>query len=144
MASPGERALYFHHPACQEHDPCVVMPGHPDTPLRLLMIEDALEASDWLGWERREAPAALEGELQLVHSPAHVQRIRRICEEGGGAVDPDTAVGPPSFRAALHAAGAACEMARSLTLLQQAHTTHSRCRASSQASLKLGWASKRV
>ena len=114
MRAGGDRALYFHHPACREHDPRVVMPGHPDTPLRLLMIEDALAACDWLGWERREAPQARESELQLVHSPAHLERIRRTSEEGGGAVDPDTAVGPPSFRAALHAAGAACEMTRAL------------------------------
>ena len=33
---------------------------------------------------------------------------------GGGAIDPDTFVGEPTYRAALHAAGGACEMARAL------------------------------
>jgi len=33
---------------------------------------------------------------------------------GGGAIDPDTYVGEPTYRAALHAAGGACEMARAL------------------------------
>ena len=33
---------------------------------------------------------------------------------GGGAIDPDTFVGEPSYRAALHAAGGACEMTRAL------------------------------
>ena len=33
---------------------------------------------------------------------------------GGGAIDPDTFVGEPSYRAALHAAGGACEMTSAL------------------------------
>jgi acetoin utilization deacetylase AcuC-like enzyme len=114
VSSEAARPLYFHHPACREHDPRVLMPGHPDTPMRLEMIEDALEEVDWLGWERREAPAASEQELGLVHSQAHIERIRNMAEAGGGAIDPDTFVGEPSFRAALHAAGACCEMARVL------------------------------
>ena len=54
----GGPALYFCHPACLEHDPRAHMPEHPDTPERLLAIERELAARDWLGWERREAPAA--------------------------------------------------------------------------------------
>ncbi len=34
--------------------------------------------------------------------------------QGGGAADPDTVVGEHSYRAALHAAGGACEMTRAL------------------------------
>jgi acetoin utilization deacetylase AcuC-like enzyme len=109
--TPG---LYFSHAACLEHDPRVHSPGHPDTPERLVALEGALEARDWLGWERREAPAADESRLELVHAPAHVARIRELCAGGGGAIDADTFVGEPSFRAALHAAGGACEMVRAL------------------------------
>jgi acetoin utilization deacetylase AcuC-like enzyme len=43
-----------------------------------------------------------------------VQRIRELCLAGGGAIDADTFVGEPSYRAALHAVGGACEMARAL------------------------------
>src|SRR5437588_10868068 len=53
-APPG---LYFHHPASLEHDPRAHMPGHPDTPERLITLEHTLAADEWLGWERRLAPA---------------------------------------------------------------------------------------
>ncbi len=106
--------LYFSHPASLEHDPRAQMPLHPDTPERLLAIEAALAERGWLGWERREAPPASEEELQLVHSARHVESIRELCLSGGGAIDPDTFVGEASYRAALHAAGGACAMARAL------------------------------
>jgi acetoin utilization deacetylase AcuC-like enzyme len=106
--------FYYSHPACLEHDPRVHMPGHPDTPERLEAIERTLAGEDWLGWERREAPAAQEAQLELIHSTRQVREIRELSLAGGGAIDPDTFVGEPSYRAALHAAGGACEMARAL------------------------------
>ena len=109
--TPG---LYFSHPACLEHDPRVYSPGHPDTPERLIVLEGALAERDWLGWERRAAPAAQEAQLELVHTAEHVRGIRDLCAGGGGAIDPDTFVGEASFQAALHAAGGACEMVRAL------------------------------
>jgi acetoin utilization deacetylase AcuC-like enzyme len=111
---PGHAGLYFSHPRCLEHDPRVHMPGHPDTPERLLAIEQSLAAQDWLGWERRAAPPAQETQLELIHTSSHVQRIKGLSMTGGGAIDPDTFVGEPSYRAALHAAGGACEMTRAL------------------------------
>ncbi len=108
------RPLYFSHPASLEHDPSAHVPGHPDTPERLLTLERALAAEDWLGWERRAAPPASEAQLELVHSDRHVQRIKELSLAGGGAIDADTYVGEPSYRAALHAAGGSCEMARAL------------------------------
>jgi acetoin utilization deacetylase AcuC-like enzyme len=106
--------LYFSHPACLEHDPRQGFPGHPEQPGRLRTIEGALAARDWLGWERRGAPAASVEELQLVHPPGHVERIRDLCASGGGAIDGDTFAGEASWEAALRSAGAACEMTRSL------------------------------
>jgi len=106
--------LYFSHPASLEHDPRAQMPSHPDTPERLVAIEAALAERNWLGWERRQAPAASERDLERVHSARHVEAIRDLSRAGGGAIDADTFVGEASYRAALHAAGAACEMARTL------------------------------
>jgi acetoin utilization deacetylase AcuC-like enzyme len=106
--------LYFSHPACLEHDPQEQMPSHPDKPERLRAIERRLAAADWLGWERREAPAASKADLELVHTRRHVESVRDLSGAGGGAIDPDTYVGDASFRAALHAAGGACAMARAL------------------------------
>ncbi|HET9198715.1 MAG TPA: histone deacetylase [Solirubrobacterales bacterium] len=106
--------LYFSHPACLEHDPGQGLPGHPERPERLRAIEAALAERDWLGWERREAPAATVEELELVHPPSHVERIRDLCRAGGGAIDLDTHAGEASWDAALRSAGAACAMTRSL------------------------------
>jgi acetoin utilization deacetylase AcuC-like enzyme len=111
MPSAG---LYLQHPDCLTHDPRELIPGHPDTPERLIAIEQVLTEEDWLGWERREAPAAQESQLELIHTAAHVRRIREISLAGGGVIDPDTAVGESSYRAALRASGAACEMTRAL------------------------------
>jgi acetoin utilization deacetylase AcuC-like enzyme len=109
--TPG---LYFSHAACLEHDPRVHSPGHPDTPERLIVLEQALAERDWLGWSRRPAPAAEEEQLELVHAAAHVRGIRDLCAAGGGAIDADTFVGETSFRAALHAAGGARAMTHAL------------------------------
>lgn len=108
------RGLYFAHPACMEHDPRAHMPSHPDTPERLQAVEHALSQRDWLGWERRQADPASERELELIHSAEHVHSIRELCARGGGAIDADTYVGEASYRAALHAVGGACAMARAL------------------------------
>jgi acetoin utilization deacetylase AcuC-like enzyme len=113
--SPAAPAgLYYHHPACLEHDPRAFSPRHPDTPERLLSIERELAANDWAGWERREAPALDERHLALVHTSRHIEAVRELSLAGGGAIDPDTFVGEPSYRAALHASGGACEMTRAL------------------------------
>jgi len=106
--------LYFSHPSSLEHDPRQGLPGHPEQPGRVRAIEAALGERDWLGWERREAPAASEEELMLVHPREHVEAIRGLCRAGGGLIDADTFAGEPSYEAALHAAGGACAMTRAL------------------------------
>jgi acetoin utilization deacetylase AcuC-like enzyme len=106
--------LFFSHPACLEHDPRPGLPGHPERPERLQAIEAALAERDWLGWERREAPAASEEELLLVHPREHIEGIRELCASGGGAIDVDTYAGAASYEAALRAVGGACAMTRAL------------------------------
>ncbi len=106
--------LFFSHPACLEHDPGEGLPGHPERPERLRAIEGALAGRDWLGWERREAPAAFEEDLLLVHPREHVDAIRELCRSGGGAIDADTFAAEASWEAALRSAGAACAMTRAL------------------------------
>lgn len=106
--------LYFRHASSREHDPSTLEPEHPDVPGRIEAIEAGMDAAGWLGCELREAPAATEAELALVHSTEHVNAIRELCAAGGGRIDDDTFVTEPSYRAALHAAGGACAMARAL------------------------------
>ena len=106
--------LFFTHPASLEHDPGELMPGHPDTPERIVAIEAALHERGWLGMERREAPAASERQLELVHTPRLIAEVREMSEAGGGRIDADTAVNAATYRAAVHAAGGACELTRAL------------------------------
>jgi acetoin utilization deacetylase AcuC-like enzyme len=108
------RPLYFSDPSSLEHDPLEAMPGHPERPDRLRAIERKLAAADWLGWERRESPAASTAQLELVHTPRHVAAIRELSEAGGGAIDVETWDGPSSYRAAAHGAGGAAALARAL------------------------------
>ena len=106
--------LYLHHPSSLEHDPRLLSPGHPDVPERVAAIEAAMQRSGWLGCELREAPAATAGELELVHTVPQIRMIHDLCAAGGGQIDADTYVGESSYRAALHAAGGACELVRAL------------------------------
>jgi acetoin utilization deacetylase AcuC-like enzyme len=106
--------LYFSDPSSLEHDPRDAMPGHPESPPRIVAIERRLEADDWLGWERRPAPEATGEELELVHTARHVAAIRELSESGGGAIDVETWDGPASYRAAAHAAGGAAAMVLAL------------------------------
>jgi acetoin utilization deacetylase AcuC-like enzyme len=106
--------LYLRHPSSLEHDPTVLSPEHPDTPERVGAIEAAMAASGWLGCEVREAPAATGRDLELVHTRTQVRTVHDLCAIGGGQIDADTYVGEASYRAALHAAGGACELVRAL------------------------------
>src|ERR1700722_7157276 len=106
--------LYVHHPSSLEHDPSAFAPQHPDTAERVVVLEAAMAAVDWLGCERVSAPAASRPELALVHTAEHIDFVRALCERGGGRIDADTYVGEASYRAALHAAGGCCAMVRTL------------------------------
>jgi acetoin utilization deacetylase AcuC-like enzyme len=96
-------ALYLHHPSSLEHD----TGGHPERADRILAIERELEARDWLGYHRREAPRVDRSVLAAVHPPGYIDAIERISAEGGGMLDLDTVASIGSFEAALHAAGGA-------------------------------------
>jgi acetoin utilization deacetylase AcuC-like enzyme len=103
--------LYFSHPACLEHETTAV---HPEQPMRLTAIERSLAEREWLGYEAREAPAASREALVAVHSAEYVDSVRSISDRGGGAFDEETVLSPGSYRAAAHAAGAACAMVEAL------------------------------
>jgi acetoin utilization deacetylase AcuC-like enzyme len=94
------------HPSSLEHD----TGAHPERAARIVAIERALEASDWLGYSRVQSPAAALESLLAVHPEEHVDAIRALAERGGGAIDMDTVVSAGSWEAALHAAGGACEL----------------------------------
>lgn len=98
------------HPSWLRHE---VGPGHPESPARLQAILDALRAwipAEQLQWH--EAPAADVSTLGRAHAPEYLARLDRIAANGGGRLDPDTAMNAFSYDAARHAAGAAVEAAR--------------------------------
>ena len=92
--------------------------GHPECPERLDAIDDRLLISgvgDAL--DRREAPLASLSDIELAHGKMFVAAIRGLSERlhdelaaGGPSyaqVDPDTAMNPQTWAAALRGAGAA-------------------------------------
>jgi acetoin utilization deacetylase AcuC-like enzyme len=82
---------------------------HPESPERLAAIEDHLIASGVAGLvERHEAPAAKLSELARVHPLEYVEAVRDAAPKTGIVhLDPDTAMCPHTWEAAVHAAGAA-------------------------------------
>lgn len=81
---------------------------HPERPARLSAVRRAIDASG-LGEVLEEVEVAPVDRdlLEQVHARAYIREVEALSRGGGGALDPDTPVGPGSFTAALHAAGAA-------------------------------------
>ncbi|MSQ71403.1 MAG: histone deacetylase family protein [Betaproteobacteria bacterium] len=96
---------FITHPDCFKHD---MGAYHPEQPARLSAIEDQMIASGIAGLvERYDAPRAAMTELTRVHPEAYVDSIYAASPEHGIAhLDPDTAMCPYTWDAALHAAGA--------------------------------------
>jgi acetoin utilization deacetylase AcuC-like enzyme len=114
MAINMTTALYS-HPDCKLHE---MGSWHPEAPERLSAIEDQLIASQTAPFlEYRSAPLAEIDHILRVHRPEVIERIRSHTPvEYGGTLDqaltyfeldPDTAINPFSWHAALRAAGAA-------------------------------------
>jgi len=97
---------FLAHADCARHD---MGRTHPESPARLDAIEDHLIASGLAGLlERHEAPEAKLSELQRVHPLEYIEAVREASpREGIVHLDPDTAMCPHTWSAALHAAGAA-------------------------------------
>ncbi|HMH16511.1 MAG TPA: histone deacetylase family protein [Burkholderiales bacterium] len=97
---------FITHSDCAKHD---MGRHHPESPERLSAIEDHLISSGLAGLvERHEAPAAKVSELARVHPLEYIEAIRNASPQSGIVhLDPDTAMCPDTWNAALHAAGAA-------------------------------------
>jgi acetoin utilization deacetylase AcuC-like enzyme len=106
MAAP----VLFHHASSLQHDPG----PHPESPARIVAIERALAERDWLGFERRESPAATRELLEAVHPVRLIEGLEALCAGGGGAIDADTVVSEGSWPAALHSAGGAAALVDAL------------------------------
>ena len=96
---------FITHRDCSLHD---MGRHHPECPERLQAITDQLIASGLIGClVEYEAPLATREQLTRVHSPAYVDAVAASSPESGIVhLDPDTAMSPHSYQAALRAAGA--------------------------------------
>jgi len=100
------RTAFITHPDTLLH----VMDGnHPESPARITAIKNALTKNNlYQKLAHYEAPAATDRELQRVHSAEYIRKIRTLSPKAGLVrLDADTAMGPMSLSAALHASGAA-------------------------------------
>jgi len=98
--------ILFSHSACEDHIPNI---GHPEAPVRLRAIREALSAAEFDALDRREAPRAEIGQIALVHPGSFVEDLLGAVPgegEGERAIDADTILSPGSGEAALRAAGA--------------------------------------
>src|SRR5260370_40929230 len=97
---------FITHADCAKHD---MGRHHPESPARLAAIEDHLISSGVAGLvERRDAPAAKTSELARVHPLQYIEANHDPSPRNGIVhLDPDTAMSPHTWDAALHAAGAA-------------------------------------
>ena len=96
---------YITHPLCLKHD---MGAHHPESPARIHAIEDQLIASGIMDHlQRHDAPEATREQLVRVHAADYVDLIQSSAPQHGMVeLDPDTAMNPFSYPAALPAAGA--------------------------------------
>ncbi|MDX1580078.1 MAG: histone deacetylase family protein, partial [Alphaproteobacteria bacterium] len=101
--------LLLHHPSSLDH---IVSRNHPESPDRIRAIKQALAADEFNALVREKAPEATIDQLRLCHPQTHIDRVSASVEvskpEQSVHLDPDTAVSPGSWAAALHSAGAVC------------------------------------
>jgi acetoin utilization deacetylase AcuC-like enzyme len=99
------QTAFISHPDTLLH----VMDGHhPESPARISAIKDRLiSAQLYDHLQIHDAPLATDAQLARVHAPEYIRRIREIAPPAGIVrLDPDTAMGPMTLSAVLHAAGA--------------------------------------
>jgi acetoin utilization deacetylase AcuC-like enzyme len=97
------RVGLYDDPVFGEHD---AGPGHPERPERLEAVRRGLREGGLVDAVVPLAPRpATRAELLRVHTPEHVDRVA-AAEGGRVRFDPDTAMGPRSYEAAVRAAGA--------------------------------------
>ncbi len=97
---------FIGHADCMRHDMGV---HHPECPARLAAIDDQLIRSGIGGYlEHHAAPRATPEQLARVHPREYIEAIHAAAPQRGIVhLDPDTAMSPGTWDAALRAAGAA-------------------------------------
>ncbi|HTN80831.1 MAG TPA: histone deacetylase [Acidimicrobiales bacterium] len=96
--------LFATHPRFRDH---ATGPGHPERPARL---DAVLAGAEWGGvvddLVHLEPRAATREEMERVHPARYLDALERLCQSGGGRIDPDTRASEASWEAACLGAGA--------------------------------------
>ena len=96
------KAGLIYDPIYLEHD----TGDHVENSRRLV---DAMSYLEETGTRERlislPARPATPEELEMIHAPEYISRVKSKAENGGGWLDPDTVVSPKSYQAAIYAAG---------------------------------------
>lgn len=96
---------FISHPDTLLH----IMDGnHPESPARITAIKNKLiQQNLYSKLQVFSAPVATDLQLQRVHDAIYIQKIRSLSPKAGLVqLDADTAIGPMSLSATLHASGA--------------------------------------
>jgi acetoin utilization deacetylase AcuC-like enzyme len=96
--------LLVTHLDCVAHEPGR---GHPEAPARLSAVLAALEAPEFRGLVRQDAPLGTEADVARVHGQRFASAVlAAVPDTGHTALDADTILSPGSGTAALRAVGA--------------------------------------
>ena len=98
----------IYSPEFLEHDTGY---GHPEKAQRLTAIVEALKQVDWHDRIDWRSPTSIDtrdvlAQIQKIHTPEHIDRIRRVAAKGGGYLDGDTPISARSYEVALLAVSA--------------------------------------
>ena len=97
---------FLTHPDALAHE---TPAGHPEQIARMKAIYSALDAPEFAGLMRMDAPLAQEDQLLLCHPEHYITRIRQAIPAAGiYQLDADTHVSHGSLNAALRGVGGAC------------------------------------
>ena len=99
--------LIYTHTDCLGHQPG---PGHPESPVRLKAVVDALQAARIDGVQWRDAPLGTAQQVLLIHAPSYLDWVDSLRpQDGTQALDGgDTVLSPGSWQAVMRCVGAAC------------------------------------
>ena len=97
--------LFYTHDDCLRHE---MQPGHPERPDRLRAVNESLAARGLKdAFDCRAAEPIGAADLAAVHAPLYLAELNAVGPASGLLrLDPDTALGPGTLRAAALAAGA--------------------------------------
>ena len=98
----------IYSPEFLEHDTGY---GHPEKDKRLTAIVSALKQVEWqheIAWHlpTPSQERNVLSEIRKVHTLEHIERIKRVAEQGGGYLDGDTPISARSYDVALLAVSA--------------------------------------